>query len=232
MARDAGYAHDHLAPLRRDRGHDDRRPRGRHGAPARSRPARRAAPIASANTTSCCASRRSSARGASFAGRRRHPRARGVAGDDHASTSSCCATARAPGTRRTGSPAGPTSICPTAAATRRAKPAACCSDGGYVFDVAYTSVLKRAIRTLWIALDALDLLWIPVHEGLAAERAALRRAAGAEQGGDRRASTARRRSRSGAAATTSRRRRSTPDDPRHPSRDPRYAALDADASCR
>ena len=31
MARDAGYAHDHLAPLGRDRGHDDRRPRGRHG---------------------------------------------------------------------------------------------------------------------------------------------------------------------------------------------------------
>jgi len=31
------------------------------------------------------------------------------------------------------------------------------------FDVAYTSVLKRAIRTLWIALDELDLMWIPVH---------------------------------------------------------------------
>ena len=35
-------------------------------------------------------------------------------------------------------------------------------EGSYVFDVAYTSVLKRAIRTLWIALDALDLMWIPV----------------------------------------------------------------------
>jgi 2,3-bisphosphoglycerate-dependent phosphoglycerate mutase len=34
---------------------------------------------------------------------------------------------------------------------------------GYVFDVAYTSVLKRAIRTLWIVLDELDLMWIPVH---------------------------------------------------------------------
>jgi 2,3-bisphosphoglycerate-dependent phosphoglycerate mutase len=34
---------------------------------------------------------------------------------------------------------------------------------GYIFDVAYTSVLKRAIRTLWIALDELDLMWIPVH---------------------------------------------------------------------
>jgi 2,3-bisphosphoglycerate-dependent phosphoglycerate mutase len=34
---------------------------------------------------------------------------------------------------------------------------------GYRFDVAYTSVLKRAIRTLWIALDEMDLMWIPVH---------------------------------------------------------------------
>ncbi|MFX0206556.1 MAG: 2,3-diphosphoglycerate-dependent phosphoglycerate mutase, partial [Candidatus Hodarchaeota archaeon] len=36
-------------------------------------------------------------------------------------------------------------------------------DEGYVFDIAYTSVLKRAIRTLWIVLDEMDLLWIPVH---------------------------------------------------------------------
>jgi 2,3-bisphosphoglycerate-dependent phosphoglycerate mutase len=35
-------------------------------------------------------------------------------------------------------------------------------EGGYVFDLAFTSVLKRAIRTLWITLDALDLMWIPV----------------------------------------------------------------------
>jgi 2,3-bisphosphoglycerate-dependent phosphoglycerate mutase len=34
---------------------------------------------------------------------------------------------------------------------------------GYRFDVAYTSVLKRAIRTLWIVLDEMDLMWIPVH---------------------------------------------------------------------
>lgn len=34
---------------------------------------------------------------------------------------------------------------------------------GYVFDVAYTSVLKRAIRTLWTVLDEMDLMWIPVH---------------------------------------------------------------------
>ena len=34
---------------------------------------------------------------------------------------------------------------------------------GYHFDVAYTSVLKRAIRTLWIVLDEMDLMWIPVY---------------------------------------------------------------------
>lgn len=34
---------------------------------------------------------------------------------------------------------------------------------GYTFDIAYTSVLKRGIRTLWIVLDKMDLMWIPVH---------------------------------------------------------------------
>ena len=34
---------------------------------------------------------------------------------------------------------------------------------GYVFDVAHTSVLKRAIRTLWSVLDEMDQMWIPVH---------------------------------------------------------------------
>ena len=33
---------------------------------------------------------------------------------------------------------------------------------GYTFDIAFTSVLKRAIRTLWITLDKMDLMWIPV----------------------------------------------------------------------
>jgi 2,3-bisphosphoglycerate-dependent phosphoglycerate mutase len=33
---------------------------------------------------------------------------------------------------------------------------------GYRFDIAYTSVLRRAIRTLWITLDAMDLMWLPV----------------------------------------------------------------------
>jgi len=37
------------------------------------------------------------------------------------------------------------------------------NEGGFTFDVAYTSVLKRAIRTLWLTLDGMDLMWIPVH---------------------------------------------------------------------
>ncbi|MEI4828148.1 2,3-diphosphoglycerate-dependent phosphoglycerate mutase [Bacillus sp. FJAT-53711] len=35
---------------------------------------------------------------------------------------------------------------------------------GYTFDVAYTSVLKRAIRTLWIILHEMDLAWVPVYK--------------------------------------------------------------------
>src|SRR5262245_1215551 len=34
---------------------------------------------------------------------------------------------------------------------------------GYVFDQAYTSVLKRAIKTLWLALEEMDLMWIPIY---------------------------------------------------------------------
>lgn len=34
---------------------------------------------------------------------------------------------------------------------------------GFVFDVAYTSVLKRAIKTLWLALEEMDLMYLPVH---------------------------------------------------------------------
>jgi 2,3-bisphosphoglycerate-dependent phosphoglycerate mutase len=36
-------------------------------------------------------------------------------------------------------------------------------ESGYTFDYAFTSVLKRAIRTLWLALDEMDLLWLPVE---------------------------------------------------------------------
>jgi 2,3-bisphosphoglycerate-dependent phosphoglycerate mutase len=33
---------------------------------------------------------------------------------------------------------------------------------GFTFDIAFTSVLKRAVRTLWIVLDEMDLMWVPV----------------------------------------------------------------------
>jgi 2,3-bisphosphoglycerate-dependent phosphoglycerate mutase len=36
-------------------------------------------------------------------------------------------------------------------------------EGGYTFDIAFSSVLKRAIRTLWIVQDRLDLMWLPVR---------------------------------------------------------------------
>jgi 2,3-bisphosphoglycerate-dependent phosphoglycerate mutase len=37
------------------------------------------------------------------------------------------------------------------------------SKEGYQFDVAFTSVLKRAIKTLWLALEEMDLMWIPIQ---------------------------------------------------------------------
>lgn len=99
-------------------------------------------------------------------------------------------------------------------------------EGGYVFDVAYTSVLKRAIRTLNTALDALDLQWIPVVKSWRLNE----RHYGALQGLNK-AETA---ARHGDAQTKIWRRSYdipppplTVDDPRHPSHDPRYAGLDA-----
>ncbi len=38
------------------------------------------------------------------------------------------------------------------------------TEKGFSFDIAYTSVLKRAIRTLWMVLDEMDLMWIPVYK--------------------------------------------------------------------
>ncbi len=38
------------------------------------------------------------------------------------------------------------------------------TEGGYTFDVAYTSLLSRAIKTLWIVLEHMDLMWIPEHK--------------------------------------------------------------------
>jgi 2,3-bisphosphoglycerate-dependent phosphoglycerate mutase len=98
-------------------------------------------------------------------------------------------------------------------------------ESGFVFDVAYTSVLVRAIRTLFIALDELGLLWIPVIKRWQLNE----RHYGALQGLNK-AETA---ARHGDAQTLIWRRSYdtpppalTPDDERHPSRDPRYADLD------
>src|SRR5918912_3061999 len=95
---------------------------------------------------------------------------------------------------------------------------------GYVFDEAYTSVLKRAIRTLWIILDEMDLMWIPETKTWRLNE----RHYGALQGLNK-AETAAKHGEDQVKIW----RRSydipppplTPDDPRHPSRDRRYASL-------
>ena len=99
-------------------------------------------------------------------------------------------------------------------------------EGGYVFDIAYTSVLKRAIKTLGIALDTLDQLWIPVTKSWKLNE----RSYGALQGLNK-AETA---AEHGEAQTKIWRRSFdipppalTADDPRHPSHDPRYKGLKA-----
>jgi 2,3-bisphosphoglycerate-dependent phosphoglycerate mutase len=95
---------------------------------------------------------------------------------------------------------------------------------GYVFDVAYTSVLKRAIKTLWLALEEMDLMWIPVHNNWRLNE----RHYGALQGLNK-AETA---ERHGLEQTQIwRRSYDIPppplraDDPRYPGNDPRYASL-------
>jgi 2,3-bisphosphoglycerate-dependent phosphoglycerate mutase len=60
----------------------------------------------------------------------------------------------------------------TAKGTQEAQEAArLLKQGNYTFDVAYTSVLKRAIRTLWIVQDGMDLMWLPVHRAGASTNA-------------------------------------------------------------
>src|SRR5262245_19730191 len=99
-------------------------------------------------------------------------------------------------------------------------------EGGFVFDEAYTSVLKRAILTLDITLEELDQLWIPVIKSWRLNE----RHYGALQGLNKAETQAKH----GEAQTKLwRRSYDTPppaltlDDERHPSRDPRYATLTA-----
>jgi 2,3-bisphosphoglycerate-dependent phosphoglycerate mutase len=100
-------------------------------------------------------------------------------------------------------------------------------EGGYVFDVAFVSLLKRAIRTLWIVQDDMDRMWLPVQRSWRLNE----RHYGALQGLDK-AETA---AKYGDAQVLAWRRSYsdpppplTPDDERHPSRDPRYADLSPD----
>jgi 2,3-bisphosphoglycerate-dependent phosphoglycerate mutase len=96
---------------------------------------------------------------------------------------------------------------------------------GYEFDVAYTSVLKRAIRTLWGVLDEMDLMWIPVTRAWELNE----RHYGALQGLDK-AQTVERHGE--AQVKVWRRSYDIPppplerDDPRHPVHDRRYAGID------
>jgi len=94
----------------------------------------------------------------------------------------------------------------------------------YEFDVAHTSLLKRAIRTLWIALDELDMMWIPVHRSWRLNE----RHYGALQGLNKAETAAKH---GDAQVKIWRRSYDIPppplaaDDPQHPSRDRRYADL-------
>ena len=97
----------------------------------------------------------------------------------------------------------------------------------FEFDVAHTSVLKRAIRTLWIALDEMDMMWIPVQRSWRLNE----RHYGALQGLNK-AETA---ARHGDAQVKIWRRSYdipppplTAEDPRHPSLDRRYADIPPD----
>jgi 2,3-bisphosphoglycerate-dependent phosphoglycerate mutase len=97
-------------------------------------------------------------------------------------------------------------------------------EGDYTFDLAYTSLLKRAIRTLWISLDTLDQLWIPVRKSWRLNE----RHYGALQGLNKAEIAAKH----GEAQTKIWRRSYDipppplpPGDPRHPAGDPRYATV-------
>ena len=96
---------------------------------------------------------------------------------------------------------------------------------GIRFDVAYTSVLKRAIRTLWLIMDEMDLMWIPVERSWKLNE----RHYGALQGLNKAETAARhgdeqvhiwRRSYDIAPPPLAE------DDERHPCHDPRYAGID------
>lgn len=96
---------------------------------------------------------------------------------------------------------------------------------GYVFDVAFTSVLKRAIHTLWTVLDEMDLAWIPVHRSWRLNErhygalAGLNKSETAAKHGEEQVKIWRRSFDIPPPALEL-------NDPRHPAFDPRYVGLD------
>jgi 2,3-bisphosphoglycerate-dependent phosphoglycerate mutase len=96
---------------------------------------------------------------------------------------------------------------------------------GYVFDVAFTSVLKRAVKTLWLALEEMDLMWIPIHNSWRLNERhygalqGLNKAQTAQKYGDSQVKVWRR-------SYDVRPPALTPDDERYPGKDPRYHDLE------
>lgn len=95
---------------------------------------------------------------------------------------------------------------------------------GYAFDMAFTSVLKRAVKTLWLALEEMDLMWIPIHNSWRLNERhygalqGLNKAETALKYGEEQVKIWRR-------SYDTRPPLLEKDDERHPSKDPRYASL-------
>jgi len=99
--------------------------------------------------------------------------------------------------------------------------------GGYTFDLAFTSVLKRAIKTLWIVLEDMELMWIPVqrswrlNERMYGALQGLNKSETAEKHGEEQVKVWRRAYDIAPPAVTE-------DDARYPGKDPRYKELTKD----
>lgn len=99
--------------------------------------------------------------------------------------------------------------------------------GNFVFDLAFTSVLKRAIKTLWLTLEEMDLMWIPVYNSWRLNERhygalqGLNKAETATQYGDEQVKIWRR-------SYDVRPPLLEKNDERHPAKDPRYASLKPD----
>ena len=97
-------------------------------------------------------------------------------------------------------------------------------EGGYTFDLAFTSVLKRAIKTLWVVLEEMDLMWIPVvrswrlNERHYGALQGLNKSEAAAELGEEQVQLWRRSFDVPPPALTL-------DDPRHPGHDPKYAGF-------